>query len=654
MTAKRTIFMVAMLFLPVACNSTYPAVLADDDAHVAGHQQDLLRLIDSKAVLSIGFRNPMQMIKKSQEINDRANLTPALNIDAFVDTVCKAVGLERCVDKSKPITVSLSGPNIFSFKISVSVTDVNALASSLDVSAETLQKGEAYKLPKPIWTLLASLKFVRLKGNQLTMSPYEALLDAPRLEDSLGETLSAKEAETLANDDIVIVLGESAFKGQFRSFLEYYTNADQSLDSDQEDAVGKFLDDLKYVVSGIHLDNGIGTTTIASLKSSDSKSLLGEFFDSTRDATLARMPSGKILATHALQADSNNTGGLLGALLSKTRNAISNQIAHISIDSESFQLDGLLSQALDRIKGGHLVLYESSNRNRYGDFNLLGVFTTDDPDAFLADLTGLAPFVNAAFMSEAEAAIAFPPAKIEGLVAELGESHYQRRELAKFRLKLLGARARPALEKATKARDLELRLAAKDLLKTFVLDATTGRADLIKGGLFKKLNPFFTYAAQQEKLADSNVGILTMKFESDAQQTQNKMKALFGPEWQRVRISTVGNEVLLLVGSETSILENAIAKQKLPASALNSHEACESFRVRAKSDTVFEFHAAISRLAYLLDLGISEDKSAGDKEIDRVSSVGLTINDKRIRVDTYTPPQDVKASLESGVPLLFQ
>jgi hypothetical protein len=654
MTARQTILMVAMLSLPFACHSVCPGVLADDNAQAAGHEQDLLRLIDSKAVLSIGFRNPMQMIKKSQEINDRANLTPALNIDAFVDTVGKAVGLERCVDKSKPIVLSLSGPSIFSYKISLSVTDVNALASSLSLSAEKLRKGEAHKLPNPISTLPASLKFVRLKGNQLAMSPYEALLDAPGLEDSLVANLSAKEAETLANDDIVIVLGESAFEGQFRSFLNYYTNSDQSLDSDQEDAVSKFLDDLKYVVSGIHLDNGIGTTTIASLKSSDTKSLLGEFFDCTRDATLARMPSGKILATHALQADSNSTGGLLGALLSRTRDVISNQIAGISIDSESFQLDGLLSEALDRIKGGHLVIYESSNRNRYGDFNILGVFTTDDPDAFLADLAGLAPFVNAAFMSEAEAAIAFPPAKIEGLVAELAESHYQRRELAKFKLKLLGARARPALEKATKARDLELRLAAKELLETFVLDAIAGRADLIKGGLFKKLKPFFTYAPQREKLADSNVGILTMRFESDVQQTQNKMKALFGPEWQTVRVATVGNEVLLLVGSETSILENAIAKQKLPASALSSHKACESFRVRAKSATVFEFHAAISRLAYLLDFGISEDKSAGDKEIDRVSSVGLTINDKRIRVDTYTPPQDVKASLERGVPLLFQ
>lgn len=149
MTARRTIFMVAMLSLPVACHSTCPAVLPDDDAQAAGHEQDPLRLIDSKAVLSIGFRNPMQMIKKRQQINDRANLTPALNIDAFVDTVGKAVGLERCVDKSKPIVLSLSGPNIFSFKISLSVTDVNALAPSLDVSADKLRKGETYKLPKP-------------------------------------------------------------------------------------------------------------------------------------------------------------------------------------------------------------------------------------------------------------------------------------------------------------------------------------------------------------------------------------------------------------------------------------------------------------------------------------------------------------------------
>ncbi|MCP4944248.1 MAG: hypothetical protein GY924_20020 [Planctomycetaceae bacterium] len=613
--------------------------------------QDILRLIDHKHILSIGIRNPAEVIKKSQEIRDRANLKNALNVDDFVDGICQMVKMEGCVDRTKPFIVSLGTPSLFAGKVNFTVTDVNKLASNLEVSAEKLRKGQAYKLPKPVNAFLFRFAFrfafVRLRGNQLAMSTSEALLDTPKPAESLSENLSAKDKEILASDDMLIVLGQSAFEGDFRDFLN------SSMSASQDDNVRKFLDDLKYAACGIRLDTGIGTTMIAGLKSLDSKNLLGEFFDSTRDTTLARMPRGKILTTHALQADSKTTGGVLGSILSITRDAISAQIARTTIHSDSYQLDGLLSEALDRIKGGHLVLYESSNRKRYGDFSLLGVLTTDDPDAFLTDLTGLTPFVNAASMSDAEAAIAFPQAKIEGLVAELGESHYQRRELAKFKLKLLGARARPALEKATRTRDLELRLAAKEVLESFDLDITASRAELLKGSLLKKLKPSFTYAPQQETLAMSDIGILTMQFQSDVQQTRNKMETLFGPEWQKVKIATVGKEVLLLVGSETSILERAITKQKLPESALNTHKACQTFRVRANSDTIFEIHVAISRLGYLLDLGISEDKSAVDKAVDRVSSFGLTIKDKRVRVDTYTPPQDIKVFLELGFPPLL-
>ncbi len=648
MLTRRIILTLAFLCLPAACQSTCTQVLADTPPQEVRGNQDILRLIDHKDILSIGIRNPAEVIKKSQEIRDRANLKNALNVGDFVDAICQMVKLEGCIDRGRPFIVCLGTPILIAGKVHFSVTDVNKLASNLEVSAEKLRTGEVYKLPKPVSALLFRFAFVQLRGKQLAMSTSEALLDTPKPEDSLLENLSAKDKEILASDDMLIVLGQSAFEGSFRSFLN------SSISAIQDDIVCKFLDDLKYAACGIRLDTGIGTTTIAGLKSLDSKNLLGGFFDSTRDTTLARIPSGKILATHALQADSKTTGGLLGSILSITRDAISTQIARTSIHSDSYQLDGLLSEALDRIKGGHLVLYESSNRKRYGDFNLLGVLTTEDPDAFLTDLTGLAPFVNAASMSEAEAALAFPQSKIEGLVAELGESHYQRRELAKFKLRLLGARARPALEKATKTRDLELRLAAKELLETFNLDATTSRSDLLKGSLFKKLKPSFTYAPQQETLGMSDVGILTMRFQSDVQRTRNKMEALFGPEWQTVRIATVGNEVLLLVGSETSILENAIVKQKLPETALNSHKACQTFRARANSDTIFEFHVAISRLGYLLDLGISEDKSTVDKEVDRVSSFGLTIEDKRVRVDTYTPPQDVKVLLELGFPPLLR
>ncbi len=644
MLTRRIILAVAILCLPAAFQSTCTPVLADESTKESTDKQEILRLINHKDILSIGIRNPAEVIKKSQEISDRANLGNALNISDFVDAICQMVKLEGCIDRTRPFICCLGTPGIFTGKVQFSVTDVDELASNLEVSAEKLRKGEVHKLSNPVGALLFRFDFVQLRGDQLVMSTSKAVLDAPKLEDSLLENLTAKDKQILASDDLLIVLGQSAFASQFRFFW------DSSISASQDETVSKFLDDLKYVACGIRLDTGIGTTTIAGLKSFDSKKLLGESFDSKRDTTLARIPSGKILATHALQADSKTTDGLLGAILSISRDAISAQIARTSIHSDSYQLDGLLSTALDRIKGGHLVLYESTNRNRHGDFSLLGVLTTDDPAAFLTDLTGLAPYVNAASMSDAARAIAFPQAKIEQLVAELSEPHYQRRELAKFKLQLLGARARPALERATRTRDLELRLAAKELLDSFNFNVTTGRTDLLKGSLFKKLKPFFTYAPQQETLAMSDVGILTMRFQSDVQQTRSKMETLFGPEWQNVRIATVGKEVLLLVGSETSILESAIAKQKLPKSDLNSHKACQTFRSRAESDTIFEFHMAISRLGHLLDLGMSEDQSTVDKEVDRVTSFGLTIEDKRVRVDTYTPPQDIKVFLELGFP----
>lgn len=654
MYSLRTISAVAMPLLLSTFQSLCSAVpmdnsrvLANRNTVAANQENDLLSLIDCKTALSIGFRKPSEMIEKSQQISDRAKLATDLNIDVIVDSICDLVKLDGCVDKSKPVVISLGTPHLFSIRVLLSVTDVKSLASNLKISAEELQNGEIHKIPNPTSTLISSLNFVQLQGQQVTMSSSESLLDTLKPEDSLLGNLSSKDKEILANDDMVIVLGQAAFDGYVRDYLNYLVNPSQ------KDTLTRFFDDLRCVVSGIHIAHGIGTTTIANLKSSDSTSLVGESFDSTRDSTLAKLPSGKILATHALQADSKTTGGLLGSLLSITRNAISNQITRLSIDSESYLMDSLLGTALDRIKGGHLVLYENSDRNRNGDFSLLGVLTTDDADAFIKDLSGLAPFVNAASMSESELATSFPQAKIDELVTELGESHYQRRELAKFKLKLLGACAVPALEKAASARDLELRLAARELLESVRLDAATARTDLIKGSLFKQLKPRFTYAPQQETMASTDIGMLTMKLEGDAQQARNKMDSLFGPEWQTARVATTGNEVLLLLGSETSILEKAIAKQKLPDNEVMTHKACRSFRERARDETIFEFHLAISRLAYLLDLGISEDKSANTKEIDRVSSFGLTIKEKQIRMDTYTPPQDVKATLEGGIPLLF-
>ena len=641
MPPRRMLFTLAVIHLLVGCLPISPALQAEDKTQESATENNLLNLIPCEASFSIAIRNLEELTVKGDELIEQTKLEVPIRVSVLVDLVFGLIGVRQGSDKSQPIVISALGDsNSFKLLTAIPVADIKLMVANFGITEEQLQSGEIHERDDDDRGYFG-LSFIRCKGKHVFLSTTKAILKDATLDASLAKTVSRDDQKTLAADDIVITLGKPALEDS------YLTGAVNQT-TDFEDELAQLMDDVQYVVSGIRLDRGIGATVIARLKSEDSSQLLGAFFDSQGDATLARMPRGKVLAAHALQADSETTGGLMGWLLDQSRTVITGELNRFSVASESSQLDGLLSEALGRVKGGHLVLYESSKRSRYGDFNLLGVLTTDDPKAFITDLTGLAPFVNAASMNETEAAQAFPPEKINELVAELGNSHYRLRELAKTKLKLLGPRARPALEKATRAGDLESRLAAKALLETLEFEANADRAEFIKGSLFKTLKPNFTYAPEQERLARSDVGILTMQFKSDSQQIGAKMETLFGPAWRTMRIATVDNKVLLLVGSETSLLEQAINNQKLPSSDLANHKACQSFRGRAMKDTLFEFHLAISRLAYLMDLGVGLDKSAANKETDRVSSVGLTIHRNQIRVDAYTPLQDIKVSVEKG------
>ena len=157
MLTRRIILTFVMLCIPVTCQSICPKILAEENPQIVGGKQDILRLIDYKNILSIGIRNPAEVIKKSQEIRDRANLKNAFNVGDFVDAICQTVKLEGCIDRTSPFIVCLGTPKLFAGKIHFSVTDVNKLASNLNVSAERLQEGEVCELPPTYQCLVFSL-----------------------------------------------------------------------------------------------------------------------------------------------------------------------------------------------------------------------------------------------------------------------------------------------------------------------------------------------------------------------------------------------------------------------------------------------------------------------------------------------------------------
>ena len=648
MRSRCTIHAFATLLYLISMACWCHGVLALDPDLKNKDQQNVLRIINSKTCLTLGFRNPQELIEKSRRFREQHNFQTPLLISGFVNELFRSPGFERGIDKNKPIAVTLhTSPTILSSTIAFSTNDLKALAESFGMKVAELRTDKITQV-NDVRFLGINMNSIRVKGDRVFLGTESSLLDTPEIEHSLEKVIPPNDAKVLANDDFVLALGQSAFEGPLRTLLSYLFDSNNSLPAKQKKEINQFLDELKYVIMGIRLDDGIASTTIARLKNPNPTLLSGDSFTISGDATLARLPAGKILVTHALQADSDSTGGIMGSLLSLARTALSNQIANVTRKDESFQMDGLLSTALSRVKGGHLVLYENEDRSRNGDFSLLGILTTDDPHTFVSDLTGLAPFMNAASMNDADATKKFPPAKIAALVKDLGNAHYQLRELAKLKLSLLGPHARAALKKAARSDDLETRLAAQQLLKNIEYEAATDRSDLIKGNLFKKLKPVFSYSSRSEIWSTTEINILTMRFQGNAKNIQNRMLSLFGPDWQKMKIAITENKVLFFLGTEISILKHAIARQKQPRATLEGHKACRSFRARAMDETVFEFHAAVSRLASLLKQGVLEDDPATSKAVDRVSSIGVTFNENEVRIDTYTPPQDIKTTLETG------
>ena len=221
MPTRKVISAVVILCLAINYLAICPRGLADENAQQANNGNNILSFIDSKTALSIAIRNPGELIRKSQEFSDRANLKRPLNIGTLADEMCAAIGVGQGIDKSQPVVMSLCTPPVFpSLTLSVSVSDMDLMAANFNVSVKQLQTGEVLKLPKPLQTFLA-ITFIRLKGNRIFMSTSKSLLDSTMLDDSFEKLMPIHDAEMLVTDDAVITLGQSAFAGPLRAFLDY-------------------------------------------------------------------------------------------------------------------------------------------------------------------------------------------------------------------------------------------------------------------------------------------------------------------------------------------------------------------------------------------------------------------------------------------------
>ena len=204
-----------------------------------------------------GFRNPQELIEKSRRFREQHNFQTPLLISGFVNELFRSPGFERGIDKNKPIAVTLhTSPTILSSTIAFSTNDLKALAESFGMKVAELRTDKITQV-NDVRFLGINMNSIRVKGDRVFLGTESSLLDTPEIEHSLEKVIPPNDAKVLANDDFVLALGQSAFEGPLRTLLSYLFDSNNSLPAKQKKEINQFLDELKYVIMGIRLDDGI-------------------------------------------------------------------------------------------------------------------------------------------------------------------------------------------------------------------------------------------------------------------------------------------------------------------------------------------------------------------------------------------------------------
>ena len=142
-----------------------------------------------------------------------------------------------------------------------------------------------------------------------------------------------------------------------------------------------------------------------------------------------------------------------------------------------------------------------------------------------------------------------------------------------------------------------------------------------------------------------------------------QMRALFGPQWHSLRLATVGNLVVILFGSDATLMEKALANVKASRAELELEDRFKKFRQRGTPSRTAEFHLSLARLGQLLDGSAELEDSTGSDSLPKkqgvnelnqpradekkkaakaMTSFGMSLDANWVRFDLFVPYGDAK------------
>jgi hypothetical protein len=631
-------------FLLVGSLISIPAV-AEGEGRAADKKADALDIVVADAHLAVAIRNVEELTKRGDEFLEKTEFKTAWRLSDGYRFVTDYLGIRGGLDEQGAATLMMLDQDDFrSLVLAVPVSDFEAMAGNFGLKREQLtegtiiDRGQHNDRPET-----EPVRYLAVRGNHLLMGGRRKTVALAAKGKSLREVLPEQDAATLADDDILLFANTEKNEDALANITKEFEKPRDGVPADQAATLQQLaaaVKDLRYVVGGARLDEGLGVSLLLKFDGEKSREILTSLQSSSARTTLAGLPDGAVIAAHAASGRGEKSAAVASVLLDFGLRALKIDTDPVIAAAHRPNVVGVFEEVWNRLLGSRSALYQNEHPDRDGLFSLLAVLETEDADKFLADMQELARFVNVSSLSDDDLGDGIDDKTIADLIQQLGAPEYRLRQSATTRLGLIGAPAMPALQAAEKSTDAEIRYRARALVGQIQASIAQQRDELVRRDLLSKLRPHFGYFPGQETRGGRPVDIVQMKLSADESPYAVQLRDLLGPQWSKLRMATVGNRVVVLAGSNTALLDEAITSLQMHERGLADDKRLARFHARADREPTAEFHLSLARAQAAID---PADAARSSTDGASLTSFGLTIAPQRVRVDFFAPLEEVRS-----------
>jgi hypothetical protein len=643
-------------FLPVV------ALLVATTAAPAAPPADALDLVPDDAAVGIVVRNIRDLKKKNEKLYastgaKNENLPPPGDL---FDLIAGLLGVNAGIDEDAPAALFLANPAKAGVKagsgdvlellvLAVPFKDRDMMAGNFKMKGEELKEDKVFTREVGRWgfgtVFCAHGKHLLLGGNE------KALQGVLKSRKSAHAALSDAQRKSLAGADVLLWLRPDALGEEWGRFLD---EMKKELAEKHGEAERKVADDLtealksmRYGVGAVRVGDGVGLSLTAVFPEKvpeATRRFLASLAAGGDGSDLRGLPDGPALFAEGSRGDGRQNARVMKVFADLLlRDAI--QADWLPSPTDRANVLAAFSEVLKRLKGHRLAVYQNADPIKHGLLSAVAILDTADADKFLADMKRLARLAGTDGLDLSDKGRKDDVAEVEKLIRELGDDDFDVRESASNRLALIGEPALPLIDKALKSNDAEVRRRAEDLKAKIVETAVARRKELLSKESPWRVRPTFQFEAKAEERGGHKVETARVRLTEKDAPAAEALRHVFGPDWDRVRLAAHGKQVVVLLGSDGRLLDEALANLKDGKPGLAAAKRFEPFAGQADKARVLELHASAEAVMALLRGDDLRARKPGAKA-PALSSVSLCVTPDRLRLDVWVPASEIGAAFK--------